>query len=189
MSTRVLLIEDDEDDYLITRDLLSDIKDGRFELKWTPTFEMGRSVLEEEEFEVCLVDYHVGERSGLELIQATRAAGCLVPMILLTGVGHRDIDIAAMRAGAADFLEKGQLTPVLLERAIRYAISQSENRQALIEKSALLRTTLDNSLFPIRLDQRRVAERRSNPPPETLSVKPQSSGRLGRRLPIGTEFF
>ncbi len=145
MPTKVLLIEDDEDDYLITRDLLSDIKDGRFDLKWTPTFEMGQLALEDEEFEVCLVDYHVGERSGLELIQEARGAGCLVPMILLTGVGHRDIDIAAMRAGAADFLEKGQLTPVLLERAIRYAISQSENRQALIEKSALLRTTLDNT--------------------------------------------
>ena len=137
------MIEDDEDDYLITRDLLRDIKDGDFDLKWTPTFEEGRLALEAEKFEVCLVDYHVGERSGLDLIQEARREGCQVPMILLTGVGHRDIDIAAMRAGAADFLEKGQLTPVLLERAIRYAISQSESRQALIEKSALLRMTLE----------------------------------------------
>ena len=144
MPTKLLLIEDDEDDYLITRDLLRDIKDGHFDLKWTPTFEQGRSALEAEEFEVCLVDYHVGERSGLDLIQQARSQGCQVPMILLTGVGHRDIDIAAMRAGAADFLEKGQLTPVLLERAIRYAISQFASRQALIEKSALLRMTLEN---------------------------------------------
>ena len=145
MSTAVLLIEDDEDDYLITRDLLGDIRDGQYELKWAPTFEMGQQILEVEQIDVCLVDYHVGERSGLELVEEARRAGCPVPMILLTGVGHRDIDMAAMRAGAADFLEKGQLTPVLLERAIRFAISQSKSRLALVEKSALLRTTLDNT--------------------------------------------
>ena len=143
MATRILLIEDDEDDYIITRDLLEDIRDGHYALTWAPTFEAGQGALASGDFEVCLVDYHVGHRTGLELIEAARAHGCLVPLILLTGVAQRDVDMAAMRAGAADFLEKGQLTPVLLERAIRYAINQSRSRCALLEKSALLRTTLE----------------------------------------------
>ncbi len=143
MATRILLIEDDEDDYVITRDLLEDIRDGHYELTWAPTFEIGQSALASGDFEVCLVDYHVGQRTGLDLIEEARADGCQVPLILLTGVAQRDVDVAAMRAGAADFLEKGQLTPVLLERAIRYAINQSRSRSALLEKSALLRTTLE----------------------------------------------
>ena len=143
--TRVLLIEDDEDDYLITKDLLEDIGRDQFDLIWAPTFDLGREAIEKETIDVCLVDYRVGERSGLELVQEARAAGILVPMILLTGIGHRDIDIAAMQAGASDFLEKGQLTPILLERALRYAISQSQSKRELLEKSALLRATLDNT--------------------------------------------
>ena len=102
--TRVLLIEDDEDDYLITRDLLEDISDEQFELVWVPTFDLGREAIAKESVDICLVDYRVGERSGLELVQEARAAGAMVPMILLTGIGDRDIDIAAMRAGASDFL-------------------------------------------------------------------------------------
>lgn len=143
--TRVLLIEDDEDDYLITKDLLADIGEDLFELLWVPTFDLGRDAIANETIDICLVDYQVGERSGLELVQEARAAGVMVPMILLTGMGDRDIDIAAMRAGASDFLEKGQLTPILLERALRYAISQSQSKRELLEKSALLRATLDNT--------------------------------------------
>ncbi len=143
--TRVLLIEDDEDDYLITKDLLADISEDQFELVWVPTFALGREAIANAAADICLVDYQVGERSGLELVQEARAAGAMVPMILLTGMGDRDIDIAAMRAGASDFLEKGQLTPILLERALRYAISQSQSKCELLEKSALLRATLDNT--------------------------------------------
>ena len=143
--TRVLLIEDDEDDYLITKDLLTDIGEDLFELVWVPTFDLGRKAIQDETIDICLVDYQVGERSGLELVEEARAAGVMIPMILLTGMGDRDIDIAAMRAGASDFLEKGQLTPILLERALRYAISQSQSKRELLEKSALLRATLDNT--------------------------------------------
>ncbi len=143
--TRILLIEDDEDDYLITKDLLSDIGEEQFELIWVATFDAGRDAIEKEAVDICLVDYRVGERSGLELVQEARAAGVLIPMILLTGMGDRDIDIAAMQAGASDFLEKGQLTAVLLERAVRYAINQSQSKRELLEKSALLRATLDNT--------------------------------------------
>jgi PAS domain S-box-containing protein len=145
MSIRVLLIEDDDDDYLITRDLLREGQHDRFDLTWMESFDSGREALLAGGFDVCLVDYRVDRHTGLELVEEMRNAGVPVPMILLTGVGDRDLDIAAMEAGAADFLEKGRLTPILLERTIRYAIAQSKSRLELVEKTALLRTTLDNT--------------------------------------------
>lgn len=141
----VLLIEDDEDDYLITRDLLGDVQGGRYDLHWAPSFEEGLEALARDSFDVGLVDYRIGGHTGLELVRDALTAGHEVPLILLTGLGDRELDIAAMEAGAADFLEKTELTPGLLERSIRYAINQGESRRALSEKSNLLKATVENT--------------------------------------------
>ena len=61
---RVLLIEDDEDDYIITRDLLADIKDCTYQLHWCSTYDAGLKALEGKP-DICLVDYYVGGRTGL----------------------------------------------------------------------------------------------------------------------------
>ena len=137
---RILLVEDDEDDYLITRDLLSEIADVQYDIKWAPTFDDGLAALDCDAdspptFDICLIDYRLGEKSGIDLLRTTVQRGCLMPVILLTGAGDRDIDMAAMEAGAADFLDKTTLTAPLLDRSIRYAIAQSRDRRALIEKS------------------------------------------------------
>ena len=138
---RILLIEDDEDDYFLTRDLLENIEESTFDLQWCSTYDDGLAALDGHP-DVCLVDYYVGGRSGLDLVQDAVARGCIAPLILLTGLGDHDVDVAAMRAGATGYLEKGQLTPGLLERSIRYAIKEAQDRA---EKLALLETTLENT--------------------------------------------
>ena len=69
---RVLLIEDDEDDYVITRELLAETEDVRFHLEWASTYETGLSKLLGQSCDVCLLDFRLGERSGLELLQRPR---------------------------------------------------------------------------------------------------------------------
>lgn len=129
----VLLVEDDEDDYILIRDLLGEIEG--FELRWTRGYTEALQGLEGGEHDVCLLDYRLGERSGLELLQEARSRGYAIPMILLTGQGDRQIDLRAMEAGAADYLLKGELDAPTLERSVRYAfaralraISESERR-------------------------------------------------------------
>src|ERR1041385_7773860 len=118
---RVLLIEDDEDDYVITRELLSEIRGKDFKLRWERTFEGGLEALELNQHDVCLVDYRLGARNGIELLRAARDFTCQSPIILLTTSGHHEIDVEAMEAGAADYLVKGRLDANNLERSIRYA--------------------------------------------------------------------
>jgi diguanylate cyclase (GGDEF)-like protein/PAS domain S-box-containing protein len=130
---RLLLVEDDEDDYILARDFLADSRRTLFELDWVSTFDDAFAAIARDEHDVIVVDYRLGEHDGLELLGHARALGTTAPIILLTGQGDGDIDLAAMRAGAADYLVKGQIDGPLLERSIRYAIEQSRTLQALRE--------------------------------------------------------
>jgi diguanylate cyclase (GGDEF)-like protein/PAS domain S-box-containing protein len=130
---RVLLIEDDEDDFVLTRELLADSRRTRFALDWVPQFDEGLEAIARDEHDVILVDYRLGTHDGLEVLQEAKRAGCGKPIILLTGQGDGDVDIAAMKAGAADYLVKGQIDAQILERAIRYSLEQSRTLEALRE--------------------------------------------------------
>ena len=132
-AVRILLVEDDEDDYVLTRDLLADSHRTSFELEWVSSFEDALPTIAREQHDVYLIDYRLGEHDGLELLRQARTEGVSAPMILLTGQGDGDIDLAAMKEGAADYLVKGQIDARLLERSIRYALEQSRTLQALRE--------------------------------------------------------
>jgi PAS domain S-box-containing protein len=136
---RVLLVEDDEDDYLLTRDLLAEVEGARFDLEWVTTYEEARQAMARRQHDVCLLDYRLGEHDGLDLLREAALDGCQAPMILLTGQGDHDLDVAAMEAGAADYLVKGQTDASPLERSIRYAIQKKRTQEALQESEARFR--------------------------------------------------
>jgi signal transduction histidine kinase len=141
-SLKVLLVEDDEDDYILTRDLLSRIGGERFGLEWATTYEHGLARLLEDTFDVCLLDYRLGARTGLDLLREVRGGNggepaILPPIILMTGQGDQEIDMEAMRSGAADYLVKGEIDAALLDRSIRYAIQHKrmeEERVRLVRE-------------------------------------------------------
>lgn len=118
----VLVVDDDEDDFLIAKRLLSESEGTRFETEWAASYEQALGAIAEERHDAYLVDYRLGERTGLDLIRAALPSGG-APVILLTGQGGYEVDVEASTLGIADFLDKGSLDPALLERSIRYAIS------------------------------------------------------------------
>jgi signal transduction histidine kinase len=130
---RVLLIDDDEDDAFLTREMLADIPGSQFATDWEPDCEIALDDICRGSHDVYLVDYRLGDRSGLDLIRDAEQRNCKAPMILLTGQGQRQIDFEAMRAGAADYLEKGKFDSVQLERSIRYAIQNKRSEEQLEE--------------------------------------------------------
>jgi signal transduction histidine kinase len=134
---KVLLVEDDEDDFVFTRDLLSEIDAGRFEIEWAQTYEQGLARVLRNHFDVCLLDFRLGARTGLDLLREARQGNSGAPIILMTGQGDQAIDMEAMRSGAADYLVKGEIDAALLERSIRYAVQQrrmEEERVRLIRE-------------------------------------------------------
>ena len=135
---RILLIDDDEDDYFLLKELLSGQTKGRtlhhYNLDWVSIYEEAVRALFDCQYDLYLVDYHLGSHNGLDLLRETAAQECPAPVIMLTGQGSYETDLAAMQLGASDYLEKGQLTLPLLERSIRYAIErkQAEKRLELL---------------------------------------------------------
>src|SRR5437016_370603 len=134
----VLLVEDDEDDFIITRDLFSEMASRRFTLDWAKTFEQALERMALNRHDVCLVDYQLGAQNGIELLRAALEAGCQAPIILLTGAGEHEIDLQAMQAGAADYLVKTQLQSNTLERSIRYALQRKRAAAAAAFEQARL---------------------------------------------------
>lgn len=134
----VLLIEDDEDDFLITRSLLSKAQVIECELTWKSTFDDGLEALLTDQYDACLVDYRLGAHTGLDLLEAANDNGCQTPVILLTGQGDLKIDIEAMEAGAADYLNKNQIDAPLLERSLRYARERGDAEERIRKQAALL---------------------------------------------------
>ena len=121
-SLNVLLVEDDEDDYVITRDLLAEQTRTRFELDWVATYEEGLRAIQERRHDVYLIDYRLGEWTGLDLVRQAFTDKGQAPVIVLTGQANYEVDLEATLLGVTDFLEKGQLDTALLERSIRYAV-------------------------------------------------------------------
>ena len=127
---RVLLADDDEDDFVITQDLLADVEGKRFQLDWLGSYDAALQTMVRNAHDVCLVDYRFGERNGLELLREAIRRGCRAPIIMLTGQGDRKVDLEAMQAGAADYVVKGW-NATDLERSIRYAIEHKQAEEAL----------------------------------------------------------
>ncbi len=151
---RVLLIDDDQDDYTILRDLFLEIEAEKFRLEWVATYDDAIEPMVSNKHDVYLVDYHLGERNGLELLNEAAKNGCKGPIILLTGKGTQEVDMAAMKAGASDYLDKGELGASLLERSIRYAIertrTQHEQERLISElREALAKVKKLSGLLPM----------------------------------------
>ena len=128
---RALLIDDDQGDFVFTRALLKEISYPTIELDWVPTFEQGLDAITSGRYDIYLVDYFLGDRTGLDLLREAEQHRLQAPVIMLTGRGSHDVDIEAMQAGAADYLVKGHIEPEDLERSIRYALDRMEAQRAL----------------------------------------------------------
>ncbi|MFA6960339.1 MAG: diguanylate cyclase [Opitutaceae bacterium] len=122
LAQKILIIEDDRLQFRVTERLLANAHMARFEIDWAQTFEDGLSQLLTGNYAACLLDFQLGEHDGLELLRTAREKNCETPVIFLTADSSEQVDEAAMEAGASDYLVKGEITPRMLERSIRYSL-------------------------------------------------------------------
>src|SRR6185503_14366880 len=130
-AVRVLVVEDNPEDFDILRIYFSKVKHRRYELDNAKGLVEGLEKLRRREHDAYLVDYKLGPDSGIDFLRrAIQEENCQSPIILLTGFGDYDLDMEAMNLGAADFLNKNKLDSDILERSVRYAV---DRKQAEIE--------------------------------------------------------
>jgi signal transduction histidine kinase len=128
---KLLVIDDDPGAFTLVSQMLLTVERLRIALDWVDSFEKGLSALQENNHDIYLVDYRLGNEDGINLIRKASEMGIDVPAILLTAYGTYDVDLAVMRLGAMDYLDKRHLTSELLERSIRYAIERKRNEREL----------------------------------------------------------
>lgn len=127
----VLLVEDDEDDYIITRDLLSKGGASTFSLKWAQSVSSAAAALADGGIDVVLLDLSLPDSQGWNTFQAVHAMDRTLPVILLTGFADETLSIKAVQKGAQDYLVKGDVDSETLARSIRYAIERKLSEEAM----------------------------------------------------------
>ncbi len=136
---RILIVEDNLEDFEILRILFSKIRHSRYELENVRSLSDALVKLRQKKHDVYLVDYKLGADSGIDFLRyAIEQEKCEAPIILLTGYGDYDLDVEAMRIGAADFLNKNKLDPDFMERSIRYALDRKKAEGAHSQLAAIL---------------------------------------------------
>ncbi|OQP66000.1 hybrid sensor histidine kinase/response regulator [Niastella vici] len=145
LQARILIVDDDEDDYLITSDLIRNIPSSGFSLTWCYSYKEALDQMKSRAFDIYFIDYRLGAKTGLDLLKEAVAAGCEEPVILLTGKGNHTVDMEAMRVGAMDYLVKGELNEEKLERSIRYALERSASVKALRANERKYRNMFERS--------------------------------------------
>jgi diguanylate cyclase (GGDEF)-like protein/PAS domain S-box-containing protein len=141
---RLLLVDDAPFTRGFIERLLHSLGEG-VQLEWMPDYDTGLEALLTARFDVCLLDYQLGSRNGLELLEAARRARVRTPIIMLTGTASRELDQQCMRAGADDFVLKGELSPAALERVLRYNVERTRTREALRQSEERYALALEGS--------------------------------------------
>ena len=162
LPTRVLIVEDDEDDYLIIEACIKDIPEKKFLIDWCYNYEDALKRIADSGYDIYFIDYLLGEKTGLELLRDAIALGCEDPLVLLTGIGNRDVDIQAMTIGAVDFLIKSEVNTEKLERCIRYALERSTHIRALKANERKFRNMFERSKDAVFLADRDLIFRDAN---------------------------
>src|SRR6185437_821364 len=120
----ILIIDDDEDDYFITSEYLKEIAGFNVNCNWCLKEDEALIELTNNQYDAYFIDYRLGAKTGLEILKEAVDHGCIKPVILLTGKGNTQVDRLAVEYGAYDYLIKGELTPEILERSLRYALER-----------------------------------------------------------------
>lgn len=155
----LLLIEDDPADARLIVETLRDAGPSLVAPRVIvePTLQTGRDRLRAGGIDVVLLDLLLPDSTGMETFHAVASVAAHLPVLILSGRDDQGLAIAAVQAGAQDYLVKGRINGAALTRAIRYAIERK--RAQLAQEALLLR---QSRLEGVILAAREMAHRINN---------------------------
>ena len=144
-SSTVLLIEDNLGDIVSIRTMISELSDGVFELKFAESLGEALNILENENFDVILMDLGLPDSQGFRTFTQVHNQMPELPIIIITGLEDEDLGVCAVKEGAQDYLIKGQVDKKLLARSLKFAIerkqTEEELKSSIYERDVLLKET------------------------------------------------
>ncbi|MDH3769556.1 MAG: response regulator [Nitrospirota bacterium] len=115
-TVKVLLVEDDEDDTIITQALPEQISIPRFELDRASSYDAGLTRIKEHHHDIGLIDYYLGSRTEIDFLREANSHSPHAPIIMLTGQGNESLVLEALESRAIDYLPKRKISSETLQR-------------------------------------------------------------------------
>ena len=140
---KILLIEDNPGDARLLQELLKDVISLQFQMEQIDCLSRGIQRLNEQAFDVILLDLSLPDSQGLETFVQLQRQVRDVPIVVITGLNDETLAVRAVQEGAQDYLVKGQVSSDVLARSIRYAIERKRTDQKIREQAALLDVATD----------------------------------------------
>lgn len=165
---KVLIIDDDEDDFFITSDYMKGIEEYKLKIDWSYKFNEAVERLRDKAYDIYFVDYRLGAKTGLDFLREAMRLGAEEPIILLTGKGNKTIDVEAMQMGATDYLIKTELNTEKLERCIRYSLERTAYLKALRANEIKYRSIFELSKDAVFISDKELTFKDCNPATSTL---------------------
>lgn len=128
---RVLMVDDDQEEYLITKEILSGDRNNLFSINWVSTVQDALWEIENNHYDAVLIDYDLGKNTGLELVKDIRSKGSNIPLIIHTGRPKEYFEGFQISSLSTDIISKNDVTAPLLEQTIRYAVERKRIEEAL----------------------------------------------------------
>lgn len=139
MCPRILVVDDDAIDRRHTARILTEIFGAELSLEFATSWDEAMAAVVANAHDIYIIDHFLGLGTGLEIVDSAGPSADGRIFILLTGKENRKVDVAATRAGVADFIVKKDLNAMRLERSLRYAYASMAQKQKLVEQAGELR--------------------------------------------------
>lgn len=165
---RVLIIDDDEDDFFITSEYLKGIQEYKLQIDWSYKFTDAVERLQGRNYDMYFVDYRLGAKTGLDFLREAVHVGTEEPIVLLTGKGNKTVDVEAMQMGATDYLIKTELNTEKLERCIRYSLERTAYLKALRANENKYRSMFELSKDAVFISDKDLRFKDCNPATSSL---------------------
>jgi diguanylate cyclase (GGDEF)-like protein len=138
-SLKVLVVDDDEDDIFLVKEMLKEgLPESKLYLDYATKSEDAISLIDNGGHDIFLFDLHLGEANGLSILKHLKERNIFTPVIFLTSQGDQQKAVEVMKAGATDYIMKSNLSVEGLASSIRSAINiQEEKNQRRVAEQSL----------------------------------------------------
>jgi len=178
---KVLLIEDNPGDARLIMEFLSLSDDERFEVTVAERLDSGMEKLEQESFDLVLLDLTLLDSSGLATFEKISSQSQFIPVIVLTGLDDKTIGVAAVKLGAQEYLSKGEVNQSVLVRTINHSIERASLEWQILQANHNLEERVALRTHELEIERARASRS------EKLALIGKLSGGLAHDLrnPLG----
>ncbi len=141
----ILIIDDNPADQNLLKRYIRKVEEWNIDVKSVNSSEEGISIYKSYKPDIIIIDYLLGNETGIDVINKFKKIGCKSEYVLLTGYGSETVVTDALRAGASDYLNKGDLSVQMIRKTIRHVARKIASDEIIKKTESKLSYILDKT--------------------------------------------